>query len=66
MAWINFAEYLSPIDSVHRPCTIAETEFVLDLLPKHLFSEGVLDIQQLRERMALAGTIIETVLDSPR
>lgn len=53
-----------------QPRTIAETglalEFLGDLLLKHLYTAGVLDLSQLAERLALAGTILEAVLNDLR
>ncbi len=50
-----------------RPRTIEETglsiQFLADLLVKYLNDCGVLNIGQLAERGALAGTVIESVLD---
>lgn len=50
-----------------RPRTVAETglslHFLAELLAKHLHSGGVLTIGQLTERVALAGPILETVLN---
>jgi hypothetical protein len=50
-----------------RPRTIEETglsiQFLADLLVKHIYDGGVLNIAQLAERCALAGTVIEVVLD---
>ncbi|MFQ5544962.1 MAG: AAA family ATPase [Acidiferrobacterales bacterium] len=49
-----------------RPRTVAETGlsdiFLSDLVAKHLYEAGVLDLRQLSERTALAGPILETVL----
>jgi hypothetical protein len=50
-----------------RPKTIEETglsmQFLGDLLVKHINDGGVLNIGQLAKRCALAGTVIEGVLD---
>jgi hypothetical protein len=50
-----------------RPRTVKETglseQFLADLLAKYLNDGGVLTIGQLAERSALAGTVIEGVLD---
>ena len=50
-----------------RPRTIEETglskQFLADLLVKYLNDGGVLDIGQLAERSALAGAVLEGVLD---
>ena len=49
-----------------RPRTSEETglteSFLADLVAKHLFEGGVLDVRQLSERTALAGPILEQVL----
>ena len=49
-----------------RPRTLAETgldlHFLAELLVKHLHAGGVLTLGQLSERLALAGSILETVL----
>ena len=49
-----------------RPTSLAQTGlsavFVADLLGKHLASSGVLSLSQLIERLALAGPIVEQVL----
>lgn len=48
------------------PHTVAETGlgelYLGDLLSKHLYEEGVLDLRDLAERMALSGTLLEEVL----
>jgi len=49
-----------------RPRTPEETgltdTFLADLVAKHLFEGGVLDVRQLSERTALAGPILDRVL----
>jgi hypothetical protein len=49
-----------------RPTTLAETglslTFLADLLSKHLASAGVLTTSQLIERLALAGPVLDQVL----
>ncbi len=49
-----------------RPRALADTglsqDFVAELLLKHLYSAGVLELRQLVERVALAGTILEQAL----
>ncbi len=53
-----------------RPKTLAETglsePFVADLLAKHLHDGGILTLQELSERVALAGPILEKVLNFMR
>jgi len=53
-----------------RPTTLAATglslTFLSDLLGKHLASAGVLTTSQLIERLALAGPIIDQVLQFMR
>jgi predicted ATPase with chaperone activity len=53
-----------------RPRTIEETgltfDFIASLLCKHLHVNGVADLQQLSENVALAGNILEIVLDDLR
>ncbi|XKH61078.1 AAA family ATPase [Halomonas sediminis] len=48
-----------------RPGTVAETGLSLlylgDLLVKHLFEQGVLDLHQLSRESALAGSVVEEV-----
>lgn len=55
----------SAVDPV-QPRTVAETglaEVLLtDLLCKHLFDAGALDVQRLSERMGLAGAVIDELL----
>jgi len=54
----------SPV--ITRPTSIEETglstEFIASLVGKHLYDGGVLTISQLVQRLGLAGSIIETVL----
>lgn len=61
----------SPADRLTaRPRTLAETglsqDFLADLISKHLLMGGVLDLHQLAERTALAGSILEQVLNALR
>ncbi|WP_374088702.1 hypothetical protein [Methylomicrobium lacus] len=53
-----------------RPRTIEETgltfDFIASLVCKHLHVNGVADLYQLSENVALAGNILETVLDDLR
>jgi len=50
-----------------RPRTLQDTgldlHFVTELVAKHLYKGGVLTLSQLAERLALAGSILETVLN---
>ncbi|SEB57802.1 hypothetical protein SAMN05216178_1320 [Pseudomonas saponiphila] len=49
-----------------QPCTILETgladNFLGDLVCKHLYDAGVLDMSRLVERLALTGAVLEEVL----
>lgn len=49
-----------------QPCTIRETgltdSFLGELVCKHLFDAGVLDMSRLVERLALTGAVLEEVL----
>jgi predicted ATPase with chaperone activity len=51
---------------IKQPRTIAETgldvELLIDLTLKHLYDGGVLDLQQLADRMALTGNLLEGML----
>jgi predicted ATPase with chaperone activity len=53
-----------------RPRTIEETgltfDFIAALVCKHLHVNGVSDLHQLSENIALAGNILETILDDLR
>jgi predicted ATPase with chaperone activity len=53
-----------------RPRTIEETglsfDFIAALICKHLHVNGIADLHQLCENIALAGNILETVLDDLR
>ena len=50
-----------------RPRTLADTgldrHFLAELVVKHLHAGGVLPLGQLSERLTLAGSILETILD---
>lgn len=50
-----------------RPRSLKDTglskDFVAELLLKHLYNGGVLDLRQLAERSALAGPVVETTLN---
>ncbi len=49
-----------------QPCTVRETgltdSFLGELVCKHLFDAGVLDMSRLVERLALTGAVLEEVL----
>lgn len=49
-----------------RPQTVADTgldqTFLTELLAKHLYQSGVLSIRQLAEKIALSGTMVESLL----
>ncbi|MDO9141356.1 MAG: hypothetical protein Q7U38_13650, partial [Methylobacter sp.] len=51
---------------IKQPRTLNESaldaELLLDLTLKHFYDGGVLDLQQLAERMALTGKIMEEML----
>ena len=53
-----------------RPRTIEETglsyDFIANLICKHLHVNGIADLHQLCENIALSGSILETVLDGLR
>ena len=53
-----------------RPRNIEETgltiDFIAALLCKYLYANGITDLHQLSENIALSGTILETVLDELR
>ncbi|MDD5633085.1 MAG: hypothetical protein PHI13_13815, partial [Methylococcales bacterium] len=53
-----------------RPRTIEETglspAFIADLICKHLHVNGIADLYQLSENIALSGNILESVLDGLR
>jgi predicted ATPase with chaperone activity len=54
------------LELIKQPRTLEETaldkELLLDLTLKHFYDGGVLDLQQLVDRMALTGNVIETIL----
>ena len=54
----------------HRPTTLAQTglslTFLADLLGKHLAHAGVLTTSQVIERLALAGPIVDQILQFMR
>ena len=49
-----------------RPIHVEDTGlsdlFIADLVTKHLYEGGVLDLVELSERLALAGSLLETLL----
>ena len=53
-----------------RPTTIAETglseSLLLDLLTKHLFTDGVLTREQLANKMGITGGILQGLLDTAK
>jgi predicted ATPase with chaperone activity len=53
-----------------RPQNISDTglaqSFLLELVAKHLYHDGVQTLAQLAARMTLSGTIVETLLDELR
>lgn len=53
-----------------RPRTLEQTglghELVQDLLLKHLFAAGAVELTELSRRLALAGTVLEPLLDFMR
>ncbi len=54
----------------HQPRNLAETglppELIKQLILKHLYDGVVLDLEQLRSRLRLAGTLIESLLQELR
>ena len=57
-------------DLIKQPRSIQETGIVLELLVdltlKHFYDCGVLDLPEIADRMALAGTIMDTILETLR
>jgi predicted ATPase with chaperone activity len=57
---------MSLLELIKQPRTLEETtldkELLLDLTLKHLYDGGTLDLQQLVDRMALTGSVIEAIL----
>lgn len=57
---------MSLLKLIKQPRTIGETdldaELLIDLTLKHLYDGGVLDLQQLVDRMALTGNLLEGIL----
>ena len=55
----------SPFSTAGRPRSIAETglsePYLADLLSKHLFESGVLDLRALAGRLALSGGLVQEV-----
>ncbi len=49
-----------------RPCAVADTGlselYLADLISKHLFESGVLDLRELSDRAALSGGLLEEIL----
>ncbi len=61
---------MSLLELIKQPRTINETaldaELLTDLTLKHFYDGGVLDLQQLADRMALTGNLLEGILTSLR
>ena len=61
---------MSLLELIKQPRTIDETaldaELLTDLTLKHFYDGGVLDLQQLADRMALTGNLLEGILTSLR
>ena len=57
---------MSLLELIKQPSTIEESaldaELLIDLTLKHLYDGSVLDLQQLADRMALAGSVMEAIL----
>jgi len=57
---------MSLLELIKQPRTLGETaldaELLIDLALKHLYDGGVLDLQQLADRMALTGNLLEGIL----
>lgn len=57
---------MSLLELIKQPCSIDEStldvELLIDLTLKHFYDGGVLDLQQLADRMALAGNVMEALL----
>jgi hypothetical protein len=43
-----------------------DSELIVDLTLKHLYDGGSLDLGELAERMAIAGIIVEAIVDELR
>lgn len=58
------------LELIKQPRTVGDTaldaELVIDLTLKHLYEGGVLDLQQLVDRMALTGNLLEGILNNLR
>jgi len=58
------------VELIKQPRSLEETgidsELLVDLILKHLYEGGELDLSQLADRMALAGSIIESILNALR
>lgn len=61
---------MSLLELIKQPRTIDETaldaELLIDLTLKHFYDGGVLDLQQLADRMALTGNLLEGILTTLR
>ena len=57
---------MSILELIKQPRTIDESaldaELLIDLTLKHFYDGGVLDLQQLADRMALTGNVMEGIL----
>ena len=57
-------------DLIKQPRSIKETgidaELLIDLTLKHFYDCGALDLRQITDRMALAGTVMDSILESLR
>ena len=57
-------------DLIKQPRSIQDTgidgELLVDLTLKHFYDCGVLDLRQIADRMALSGTVMESILDPLR
>ena len=57
-------------DLIKQPRSIQETgvdaELLVDLTLKHFYDCGVLDLRQIADRMALAGSVMDSILESLR
>ena len=61
---------MSLLELIKQPRTIDETaldaELLIDLTLKHFYDGGVLDLQQLADRMALTGNLLDGILTTLR
>lgn len=58
------------LELIRQPRTVGDTaldaELLIDLTLKHIYDGGVLDLQQLVDRMALTGNLLEGILNNLR